>query len=172
MAIAVVVVGPVVWFITDRTPPFVRLHGTLDPPVVERGGSVRVRYVTTKHARPDSDCPGTVQQEIVDSSGTTYSKRARAAAPAQWEDDPDDPQQEILIGQLVQIPVGTQPGPASFRSASFRHCNWLQEKWPLYYWPIVQIGPDIPFVITCRTDVETEILLDGKRQCVPKGTRQ
>ena len=143
--IAIMIVGPLAWMATDRTPPQVRRYGELIPNIVERGGYVHVKFWTTKRARPD--CPGTVQQEIVDSQNTIFSKLARAVGPVRWEPDPENPNQDIFYGHPVSIPDQAAPGPAMFRTVTFRYCNWLQQT---LHWPIVQIGPDLPFRITLK----------------------
>jgi hypothetical protein len=143
IAFAMVVVAPFVWWATDRTPPVWRVSGELDPPVVVKGESVRVRFRVLKRIRPD--CPGRVQQEIVDSQNTIFSKLSRATGPARYEPDQwGDARYEILVGQLVAIPEQASPGPATFRTVTFRYCNWLQT-W--LQWPIVQVGPNIRFMI-------------------------
>ena len=142
ICIGLFIVAPLAWWATDRTPPQVRLVGTLLPPIVVRGEAVRVRYTTTKRVR--ADCPGVVQQEIVDSQNTIFSKFARAVGPAIFEPDPNNPNQDILIGHPVIIPEQVAPGQATFRTVTFRYCNWLQR---ILHWPIVQIGPDIHFEV-------------------------
>lgn len=136
------VFAPLFWMMIDREPPFIRLHGVIIPDTVERGGNVAVRYVTTRRIR--RDCPGVVQQEIVDSQNTIYSKLARDAQPARWEPDPSNPDQEIFTGNPVSVPLQAAPGLALFRSVTFRYCNWLQRA---LHWPIVQSGPDLYFTI-------------------------
>lgn len=162
-AFVVIVVAPVTWLLLDRTPPFVRLHGDLLPPVVVRGDSVRVRYVVTKRV-PGRVCPGTVSQEIVDSAGTTFGKRERSVGPAAWEPHPTNPKLEIFTGWPVSIPAETAPGPAVFRTVTFRHCNFLQRWLRL---SVVQIGPDIDFEIVCNRGYEQIVTAEGRLQCVP-----
>lgn len=128
----------------QRTPPFVRIAGNLVPDRVYPGDYVQVRYVVTKRLFDNRTCPGTLQQEIVDSQLNIISKAVRETGPAKWEDHPTNPNLEIFYGHPVQIPTQLQPGPAVFRTATFRICNWVQY---LLRWPIYQIGPDLPFVI-------------------------
>jgi hypothetical protein len=134
--------GPLFFMALDREPPFKRLEGSLVPDRVDRGGSAVVRYVTTKRFR--SDCPGQVQQEIVDSQNTIFSKLARETGPSRWEEFPGDPRKEIFYGRPVAIPEQAAPGRALFRTVTFRYCNFVQR---LLHWPIVQIGPDLHFTI-------------------------
>jgi len=150
--IALVLFAPIFWMALDRDNPVERLHGELLPQKVARGGFVAVKYWTKKRTR--SDCAGAVQQEIVDSQNTIYQKLARAVGPALWENDPDNPNQEIFYGHQVSIPIQAAPGPAVFRTTTFRYCNWLHR---VAQWPIVQIGPDLPFMIT-------EEVLDPRRK--------
>lgn len=135
--------APLIFMSLDREPPFTRIHGSLIPDQVEPGGFVAVRFITTKRSR--DNCPGTVQQEIVDSQNTIYSKLVREAGPAKWEQDPGDIHQEIFYGYPVAVPVQAAPGKALFRTVTFRYCNSLQ-RW--MHWPIIQIGPDLWFTIT------------------------
>ncbi len=156
---ALLVVGPITYWVTDRTPPQVRLRGVLVqcpdvdknnngnfdtcyvPSVITPGDTVRVKYWTTKRSRPD--CPGTVQQEIISSRNTIFSKFGRPTGPAKWGASQDNPDEDFFIGQEVVIPEPISGGPSIFRSVTFRYCNWLQRA---LHWPIVQTGPDIPFV--------------------------
>ena len=140
--LALCVFGPLFYMAMDREPPFTRLTGTLVPDAVDRGGNVAVRFVTTRRYR--SDCPGQVQQEIVDSQNTIFSKLVRETGPSRWEDDPTNPSREIFYGRPVGIPEQAAPGRALFRTVTFRYCNVLQRT---LHWPIIQIGPDIFFTI-------------------------
>jgi hypothetical protein len=143
VSFALLVVVPTTWMASDRTPPVWRVGGEMDPSTVVRGGETRVRFKVLRRTR--QDCPGTVQQEIVDSQNTIFSKLARATGPSRYEPDPwGDKNYEILVGQKVTIPEQAAPGPAIFRTATFRYCNWLQH-W--FQWPIVQIGPDLKLMI-------------------------
>ncbi len=157
--IAIVVAGPFAYWATDRTPPQTRVKGVLVvcpdvdennrgnfdtcyvPETIVPGTKIRVKFWTTKRQR--SDCPGVVQQEIISSLNTIFSKLGRPVGPARWYADPDNENQDIFIGQEVVIPEQMSAGPALFRSNTFRYCNWLQKA---LHWPIVQSGPDIEFV--------------------------
>lgn len=140
-------IGGMVWvtsYAIDRTPPFVRLYGHLIPDKVLPGDFVQVRYIVTKRVRPTDACPGQLQQEIVDSEKTIISKAVRETGPSKWEPHPDNTHLEVFTGHPVQIPIGMAPGPAIFRTATFRLCNQFQY---IMRWPIVQVGPDLPFTI-------------------------
>ena len=146
-AMLAAVIGGMIWFMAlalDREPPFVRLYGTLVPDRVNPGDFVAVRYVTTRRRFPSDQCPGTLQQEIIDSENNIISKAVRETGPQKWERHPTDPNLEIFYGHPVQIPNSMVPGPAVFRTATFRFCNWLQYR---MRWPISQVGPDLLFMI-------------------------
>lgn len=144
---ALVIVAPLMWWASDRAPPVWRVSGELEPSSVVRGEKAHVRFRVVKRTR--TDCPGRVQQEIVDSQNTIFSKLGRATGPSRYEPDTwGDPRYEILVGQDVTIPEQAAPGPAIFRTVTFRYCNWVHS---FFSWPIVQIGPDIRFTILNKT---------------------
>jgi len=146
--VALLIFAPIFYMALDREPPVTRLFGSMVPDVVVQGGETAVRYTTTRRNR--QDCPGVVQQEIIDSLNTIYSKLARQTGPAKWEDDPYVPDREIFYGHPVAIPLQAAPGPAIFRTVTFRYCNPLQ-RW--LHWPIIQVGPDLPFTIVAKPGV-------------------
>jgi hypothetical protein len=136
------IVFPASYYALDRQPPQVRLrgsiHATADPGRAPRlGEEFSVVWQITPHLR---DCPGSVQVEIIDSGHDVHVKTTREA----FND---------AVGSMTiepppwVIPDDAKAGPAVYRVTTFWYCTWFQR---LLDWPVVQVGPDIPFMILPR----------------------
>jgi hypothetical protein len=131
-ALALLVVGPPAWVASDREPPWVRLHGTIEP--THAGGKLIAHWHTTPLKRA---CPGTLQIEII--SGRLI-----------WPVLQRPVNDQLVVGQTDYTPPAwplsrdVPPGPAMYRVTSFWTCNWLQN---YLDWPVVQVGPELPFIV-------------------------
>lgn len=130
--ISVGVFGPLLYMAVDRDPPWVRLSGTIEP--ARAGGDIVVTWKTTPLLRT---CPGTLQIELI-SGKLIWPVLLRPVSPT------------LRVGQTEYTPEpwpvfrDVPPGHTIYRVTSFWYCNKLQR---FFDWPIVQVGPDISFVV-------------------------
>ncbi len=130
--IILALLSPFAWMIADREPPWTRLSGHIDPTMP--GDTFVVHWKTTPLKRW---CPGLVQTEIISGSIIWPVLRRRVSS-------------EMYVGQIDYdtqpwpLDADTLPGRAIYRVTTFWYCNWLQDR---LNWPIIQVGPDIPFVV-------------------------
>ena len=140
LTMCVLVVGPLSWVVSDRKAPQWRLKGSITashkPPgtMPHLGEGFTVTWKTTPHIR---DCPGFVQIEIFDSDGDVHIKTSRKAFVPPLGSITLKPEQWV-------VPPDAVPGPAIYRVTSFWYCTWFER---LFDWPVVQVGPDVHFVI-------------------------
>jgi hypothetical protein len=134
--ITLLIAAPLAYFAADRTPPWKRLSGEIEP--VHAGDQLTVHWHTTEMVRA---CPGTVQVEII--SGRLIWPTLAGQVTAD----------EKIVGRSDYTPPPwpvdqrVPPGTATYRVTTHWYCNWLQS-W--LDWPIEQIGPDVPFTVLPR----------------------
>lgn len=136
---AMFVIGPIAWMAFDRNPPWWRLHGTVEPYRVHRGERITATYTASPLTRY---CPGKVQREVIDVQRNLWPKLS-ASTVASWEQDHDAVTGTVITPGVI-IPPSAAYGSAVYRVTTFWYCNPLQ-RW--LDWPIVQVGPDLPFEI-------------------------
>jgi hypothetical protein len=127
---AVIGGGAGVW-VTDRELPTVVLSAEPVSPVVAAGGELRIDYLVRRHR----SCAVSIDRFIIDRFNTRYELddlNVNAGLPLG-----DD-----RFVQPVKVPLGLEPGPAKYRTASIYICNPLQR-----FWPITGGTRDINFVI-------------------------
>jgi hypothetical protein len=138
--VALFIIGPFLYLAMDRSNPWIRISGTLEPSIVEAGTETTATFRVTRFTRY---CEGTVQREIIDSQKNIFPKLSRQTVGI-WEPT-EIPDVGTIATPPVIIPDLAAPGPAIYRVQTFFYCNWLQK---VFQWPIIQVGPDIEFMIT------------------------
>lgn len=132
-AVVLAAMSPIAWMVADRTPPWERLYGTIEP--THAGAAFAVHWHTTPLVR---ECGGYLQVEI-QSGMVVWPVLRRSINP------------NLTVGMTdyvappwplpLTVPVGKG---AIYRVTSFWFCNTLQE---YLGWPIIQVGPDIEFEV-------------------------
>ena len=115
----------------DRDLPTVVYSAEPVHPVVAAGGELRIDYVV----RRLRSCSVSVDRFIIDRFKTRYELddlNVNAGLPFG----------EDRFIQPVRVPLGVEPGPAIYRTASTYICNPLQR-----LWPITGGTRDIPFIV-------------------------
>ncbi len=139
--------SPFIWMASDRSPPWIRVAGSLSPSAVNRGNMVQATFIAKLPHDGQIEpryCPGNVQREIIDSGRNLWPKLT-AQTVGVWKPIPDDVEHKgSFTTPPVLVPSTAEKGKAIYRVTTFFYCNWLQR---VLNWPIVQTGPDIEFEI-------------------------
>lgn len=124
------------YWIQDRDPPVDILEAKILTPVIKPGDAVKVIYFLNRKRL----CHVRVEQVIYDSDRVRYSPTT-----LDYVADPGSRKLgEDPIGYAVEVPTHFQEGPGFHRAVRAYYCNPIHE---LLSWPIILIGPDIPFEV-------------------------
>lgn len=154
-----VLVGPTMWMLMDRDPPYLRESGEVipvdyrmcglesGPPMdgmIHPGSCLEVRWtiIPLRTCKPSG--PYNVTRAISDQGGLHPLPSANSVYSAKSATLP--PHGIIPEGDIIRyfaLPPHGPLGPAKYHSAASFACNKLQE----YFRPIVVDEPDIPFLV-------------------------
>lgn len=133
---AIFIFAPLLWFVLDREPPYMRLNGVIDPPVPKPEDWIKVVW----QIHPlRNDCrpigPRGLTRTIIDGAGQVI------------DIDPVDTLYDGGSSPIVrsfQLPRGATPGHSRYRASACFACGHN----PLHYlWPICVDKPEISFDI-------------------------
>lgn len=132
-AIAIGVVGPIVWMAMDQSPALeiVSVHAPAGP--VDRLGALRLEYQAV-YLRPN--CSGEGQRKFVD-----VSRRVIWTEPYDFRTGIGFDGKPVTLGRTIQlppvsaiVPLAMAPGPATYQNDVRFYCNPLQKmlgrQWP------------------------------------------
>lgn len=132
--VSIFIVAPVTWMLLDRTPPYVRTSGMIEPNEAMPGSTITVRWTLREIRYCPLDHRRVTTRRVTDRNGIEHRY-----APTSIDYDVDKPME---IVRSVQLPANIVPGPATYHSETCYACNPFQEMWP-----VCVTTPDIPFII-------------------------
>jgi len=129
-------VAPAMWMMLDRTPPYIRVSGSITPTEASPGETVSAHWTI----RPIRICvphgyKNTVTRSIVDSKGIVHHYDPTPITESVQQNSPS-------IETTFQLPASLPPGPARYHSEACYACNPIQE-----FMPVCVTEPDITFTI-------------------------
>ena len=136
--IAVILVGPLLWWTFDREQPYILHSGVIEPDPVRAGGNIQIRW-RLRVIR--TGCEGTFQREIVDSTGYVWVYEPRPTQFARMS------RGEHLTRSPIpfKLPSALPPGDATITYSRMEfYCNPLQS---LLHWPIRFRSENIKFKV-------------------------
>jgi len=120
LAVVLVVFAPLIWWITDRTPPVRFIEYGIFPPTVRAGETV-YRIIKLERLRLCETDPDTV---IIDGAKVRWN----------YEEPPLIAPGSIGVDEYkrpVVIPLQASPGPAEMRTSASYICNPIHRIWPI-----------------------------------------
>ena len=136
--VAILFMGPFVYMLIDREPPYIRKDGRVIPEEPYPGDEIEISWdiQTIRVCNPSS--PRNVTREIVDKTGAIWSYDYFPSVYGR-ESAKGDPNQ---LNRVFTLHPSTAPGLATYRSSACFACNMLQ-----YAWPVCVNRPDIKFTV-------------------------
>lgn len=132
---ALIIVAPITYLVTDRSPPYVYLSGEVVPPEAGAGDELSV-YWTVKI---NHFCPGWVERYVTDHRGYMW-RNIGSPVKSLLADKPGN---TALIANTFQLPRGIGAGDAIYQAHVCYRCNTVQDHlWPLCLWT-----PQLKFVV-------------------------
>lgn len=126
---AIAIVGPAVWMLIDRDPPYVREWGEITPKHPAPGDYIAVQWRLRAIRNCPPNTPGNISRVIIDATGKRHTfEPTPAAVPA--------------LTRSLQLPADITPGPAVYRSHACFTCNPLH-----HFWPVCVTQPDLSFEV-------------------------
>jgi len=120
LAVVLVVFAPLIWWVTDRSPPVNIMGYGIFPPTVKAGETV-FRVIKVERFRICETDPDTV---IVDGAKVRWNYEEPALiAPGRLGIDE--------YKRPVVIPMQAAPGPAEMRTSATYICNPVHRIWPI-----------------------------------------
>tara|TARA_R110000868_G_scaffold30181_3_gene111965 strand:+ start:1151 stop:1609 length:459 start_codon:yes stop_codon:yes gene_type:complete len=132
--IAAIIFGPLIWWVTDRTPPVILEGYELSPSSVAPGETI-YRVIKVNRLRLCETDPDTV---LIDGAKVRWH----------FEEPPilsPGPLGRDSYKRPVVIPLQANPGPAEIRTSANYTCNALHK-----YWPIKIVGKPLEFQIIAK----------------------
>lgn len=135
IVVALIVVGPVTYFLADRQHPYEYVYGEVLPPDPNTGSQISIHW----RVRFNRFCPGWVQRDITDRRGYVWRNVGGPVKniPAPAKDEYAD------IVNTLELPRQLGMGPATYQAHVTYRCNWLQR----WFWPISVSSPKLLFEI-------------------------
>lgn len=121
-AVCLLVLAPLLFYVTDRKPPFEFASGVLTPRAAYAGQVVTVTWTTRNES--GNDCDGVVYRILIDSQGVQWTLAPTEAVYARVR-------KGSAFSVNFNLPDGMAPGPAVYHSLPRYWCNWAQQLWPV-----------------------------------------
>lgn len=111
--------------ILDRSPPFVRSGGAIEPVNPTRGKEVEISYNVVIYRR----CPGKIVRHVIDGAGMDHDYVSHEAMIVHQEKD--DPTFKIKFILPGSTDAALKKPWTYYVDAEYR-CNWTQSIWPIH----------------------------------------
>lgn len=135
--VSVFLVGPFLWMVFDRYPPYVRLDGIITPESPAPGDFVSVNWTIKVHRNCTPTPRRNITRRVVDATGKHHDYEPIEGVYG-LSPDPSGG----ALSRSFQLPAFIASGPAIYKSSATFACNPLHT-----FWPIVVDTPDIKFTI-------------------------
>lgn len=137
--VAMLFVGPFLFALADREPPYDRVVGRIMPENPAPGSTIEAEWTirTNRSCSPSSN--RNVTRRIVDSHNVLWDFETVPSVYGRELSARDSPDR---IVRIFALPQGVATGPARYKSSACFACNPVQQ-----LWPICIDRPDIEFMI-------------------------
>lgn len=121
---ALLIIGPIMWWLADREPPYTLSDPKLSADQIHAGEEFSIEWTLSLTRR---GCEGSFARYIVDSHRVVWAFAAARSAFANMQHG----RYRVNSQTKVTLPRGIAPGPAEVFTVTTFHCNPMQRVWPL-----------------------------------------